>query len=96
MERVQFTKNELRIKSVLGFPFWLLTIVLALGMSEDSWWVYLIILIAGWYIYTLLYWKLYKKFMLNKIPKQKVSFYGFLIGYQIAIFVGIGVHLSIP
>lgn len=96
MEHVQFTKNELRIKSVLGLPFSLLTIFLALGLSENGWWIYLIVLMAGWYIYTLLYWKLYEKFMLKKTPKQKSSFYGYLIGYQIAIFVGIGVYLSIP
>jgi len=96
MEHVQFTKSELRIKSILGLPFWFLTFFIALGLSENGWWVYIIILIAGWYIYTLLYWKLYKKYMLNKIPKLKTQFYGLLVGYQLVVFAAIGAYLLIP
>ena len=96
MEHVQFTKNELRIKSILGLPFWVLTIFVALGLSENGWWVYIVVLVGGWYLYTLLYWKLYKKYMLNKTPKLKTQFYSLLVGYQVVVFLSLGAYILIP
>ena len=85
MEDFPVTKQELKIKSLLGFPSWILAIFLALILS-DSWWGYIVILIVGWYLYTLLYWKLYQRYMLNKVFKEKATFYGLLVGYQLALF----------
>lgn len=86
MEKVSFTKQELRIKSWLGLPSTVIAFAFALGYSHKGWWAYLGILILGWYLYTLLYWKLYERYMLNKMIKEKTKFYGLLVGYQLALF----------
>ena len=85
MGNVQFTKNELRLKSWLGLPSWVLTFFLALVLGGGDWLLYLGILALGWYLYTLLYWKLYQRLMLNRSPKQTGAFYGLLVGYQFAV-----------
>lgn len=85
MENIQFTKQELRLKSWLGLQSWILTIFLALVLGDGNWWMYLGILVLGWYLYTLLYWKLYQRLMLNRSPKKIVAFYGLLVGYQFAL-----------
>jgi len=85
MEKVQFTKQELRLKSCLGLPSWISTIFLALALGGEDWGLYLGILVVGLYLYTLLYWKLYQRLMLNHSPKQAGEFYGLLVGYQLAL-----------
>ncbi|MCP5352875.1 MAG: hypothetical protein H6926_06790 [Chromatiales bacterium] len=85
-EHVSFSKRELQIKSWLGLPSSIIALFIALIHGGKGWWVYLGILVIGWYLYTLLYWKLYQRYMLNKAVKEKGKFYGFLIGYQLSLF----------
>lgn len=85
MAKVSFSKQELKIKSWLGLPSTLLAFVLALASSSTGWWAYFGVLLIGWYLYTLLYWKLYQRYMLNKSYKEIGKFYGLLVGYQLAL-----------
>jgi hypothetical protein len=86
MENHSFTKQELRIKSWLGLPSGIIALIFALAYSHEGWWAYPCILLLGWYLYTLLYWKLYQRYMLNKPYKEKGKFYGLLVSYQITLF----------
>jgi hypothetical protein len=79
------TKRQLRLKYYLGLPSWVLTIFLALVFGGHNWLVYIFILIFGWYLYNLLYWKLYERLMNNRISVRPVLFYIFLIGYQLLL-----------
>jgi len=77
--------KELRITDWLGIPSVLLTVFFALIYGYDSWVVYIGILILGWFIYTLLYWQLYKRFMLNRFYEKSFTFYSLLVLYQIVL-----------
>lgn len=89
METIEFSKRDLRLKSWLGLPTWVITIFAALVLGGNHWWLYLGVLLFGWYLYTLLYWKLYQRLMLNQKPKKKGVFYGSLLGYQVALFAAV-------
>lgn len=85
MEEISFTDRGLSIKSWVGLPSSIVALFFALVHSDKGWWVYIGILILGWYLYTLFYWKLYQRYMLNKLFKQETKFYSLLVGYQLAL-----------
>ena len=95
MERGRFTKKEIRNKTIIEFPFLFLIFFIALGLGNKAWWVFFTIPLVGWYLSTLLYWKLYEKFILNKIPQSRLKFYSYLMGFQFA-FVGVATYILIP
>lgn len=84
MENVTFTERELRIKSWLGLPTSVVTLFLGLAFGSNLW-VSLGIWVLGWYLYALLWWKLYQRYMLDKLYKERAKFYGLLVGYQLAL-----------
>ena len=90
-----FTKKELRNKAIIEFPFLLLIIFITIGLSNKAWWVFFTVPLVGWYLSTLVYWKLYKKFILNKIPQSRLKFYSYLVGFQL-VFVGAATFILIP
>jgi len=96
MENFPLTKREFSIKSWLGIPSWILSLIAAIYFSSVGWLVYIGIFIVGWYLYTLLYWKLYQRYMLDKISKEKLKFYGLLVGYQMALFGAVAIYAFSP
>ena len=82
MENIRFTKKENAIRNWLGVPFSVFTIFVALVYSEEGWWAYWGILLVGNYLYILLYWKLYQRFMLDVDNKEIIKFSSYLIGFQ--------------
>jgi len=89
------SKKELRNKAIIEFPFLFLIFFIALGLGNKGWWVYIAILLGGWYLSTLVYWNLYKNLILNKIPQHRLKFYSYLIGFQV-MFVGAASYILIP
>lgn len=88
MGKAQFTRNELLLKSIISFPFWLTTLYVAVVFAGHSWALYLGVLIVGWYLYTLLYWKLYQKYMMTESAgKRRAPFYFYLVVYQLLLVV---------
>ena len=96
MEDFPVTKRELTIKSWLGIPSWILSLIFAIYFSDEGLWAYIGIFILGWYLYTLLYWKLYQRYMLSKNLKEKSKFYGLLVGYQISLFGAVATYAFLP
>ena len=96
MEEFPLTKRELNIKSWLGIPSWVLSLIAAIYFSSVGWLVYIGIFIVGWYLYTLLYWKLYQRYMLDKKSKEKLKFYGLLVGYQMSLFGAVAIYAFSP
>lgn len=95
MGRGRFTKKELRIKAIIEFPFLALILFISLGLGNKAWWVFIVIPLIGWYLSNLVYWNLYKKYILNKIPQSREKFYSLLLGFQF-IFVGTALYIIIP
>jgi len=85
LSEIQLSKSELRVKSLLGIPSWFLTIFLAVVFGGHNWGLYLIILVIGWYLYNLLYWKLYQRLMINQSSRKAAKFYVLLIVYQLVL-----------
>ena len=90
-----FTKKELRTKNIIEFPFMALILFIAFGLGNKGWWVFFTIILFGWYLSSLVYWKLYKAFILNKIPQLRFKFYSYLVGFQF-IFIGVATYILIP
>ncbi len=86
MESIKLTDQELTIKSWLGLPSVILSVFFAIVLGGGSWMLYLGILLLGWYLYSLLYWKLYQRLILKRAPRKTGEFYSLLIFYQLALF----------
>jgi hypothetical protein len=89
-----FTTKEFWLKELIGIPFYLFGVLLAIGAAGGNPFLSLSIVLAGWYLYNLVYWELYRHFMLRDVKKRVAAFYVTLVTFQVVCLLGAVVFYS--
>ena len=86
MDELRFSRTDKTLYWFFGLPSWITIAILALGYGTESKLLYATIPLVGWYLYTLMWWKLYQRHMLRQVwRKASVTFYFLLTMYQLLI-----------
>jgi len=87
MSKVKFTKRELWFKEAIGLPFYFVLTIGAYLAGDGSVLITLLIMLVGFYVYNLAYWKLYQRFIIKSAHRNHFKLYGFLLLFQ-ALSIG--------
>ena len=78
--------TDLSLYPVIVLPGFLAFLFLGMIGSGNEW-VYWIMFIGGWYLSSLIWWHLYKYFVINRLPPSRKIFYVYCILAQLGLAV---------
>ena len=82
MESIQFKKWEIWLKEAISLPYYLITTIAAYLLSEISIILAISYLIFSMYVISLIYWNLYKSFIVKKSENGYLKLYSYLFTLQ--------------
>jgi len=94
MEKTELSKKDFWVKELLGLPFYITALFIAVTTSGGNALLSLFIIISIWYLYSLIYWKAYQHFVLSSKKRGKAALYVSIISLQVIFIVGAIYFLS--
>jgi len=82
MESVQFKKLEIWLKEILCSPYYIFLAISIFILANENLIITLISFLIGWYLISLIYWQLYKHFVLAKAKNGHLKLYSYLFTLQ--------------
>ncbi len=89
----KFRTIDFWLKELLGLPFYLSALFISIVQFGGNPIATLAVVLLGWYLYNLFYWKLYCYFILDQERQRKNLFYAALVVINIVISGVIFVYL---
>ena len=74
MDEVDIPKLDVVLSYVMTLPIIIAFFLLAIGAS-DFLWLYWVLAVGGWYLSKLIWWHLYRFYVLEKSPPRRTTFY---------------------
>jgi len=86
--------SDLRLYPAAVLPGFLAFFFLGLAASENEW-IYWLMCIGGWYISSMIWWQLYRYFVIDKIPPSRKLFYAYCLTAQLSLAVLVLIFIMI-
>lgn len=67
------SRKEGVIKDLAGMPWYLFVLILAIK-DQRPWWSYLLVIVAGWYVFNLIWWQGYRRYVLATDAHRTANF----------------------
>lgn len=94
MNEIKFKNWELMLKEIICLPYYFILATSLFITANDNYFIVIIGLVIGWYINSLIFWKLYQNNILNRSKKRYVALYFLLFLFMLVAIAGMIILLN--